>query len=403
MADQALSGLKVLEFANLVSGPYCGKLFADLGAEVIKIEEPFRGDESRRREPFAQDIPGAERSGLFAYLNTNKLSITLNPKTTKGNSIFMELVKGADILIENYPPREMEKFGLTYENLEKVNPLIIMTSITPFGQTGPHRNYTAHELNTYQGSGYGTISTVTYEEPVPPPVKGGGRQSEFGAAQAAAVAAMCAVHVRDSIGAGQHIDISIQELMSGQNESGIQHWVFAENEMGGVTHPVLQPILPLPCKDGWVFLMCVEDHQYDKFIALMGNPDWNESELFENRFTRADYIDALAPLLSEWTMQYTKEEVFEMSQAAHVPVAPAYNSEEVVNSPHLAAREYFVEIDHPEIGRAAYPGAPYRLSLTPWKIDHRAPLLGEHNKEIFCNRLGYTRQDMVKLNQSGVI
>ncbi len=403
MADQALSGLKVLEFANLVSGPYCGKLFADLGAEVIKIEEPFRGDESRRREPFAQDIPGAERSGLFAYLNTNKLSITLNPKTTKGNSIFMELVKGADILIENYPPREMEKFGLTYENLEKVNPLIIMTSITPFGQTGPHRNYTAHELNTYQGSGYGIISTVTYEEPVPPPVKGGGRQSEFGAAQAAAVAAMCAVHVRDSIGAGQHIDISIQELMSGQNESGIQHWVFAENEMGGVTHPVLQPILPLPCKDGWVFLMCVEDHQYDKFIELMGNPDWNESELFENRFTRADYIDALAPLLSEWTMQYTKEEVFEMSQAAHVPVAPAYNSEEVVNSPHLAAREYFVEIDHPEIGRAAYPGAPYRLSLTPWKIEHRAPLLGEHNKEIFCNRLGYTRQDMVKLNQSGVI
>ncbi len=403
MPDQALYGLKVLEFANLVSGPYCGKMFADLGAEVIKIEDPKGGDTARRREPYAGNTPGIERSGLFAYLNTNKMSITLDPKTTNGKSIFLELIKDADILIENHAPREMERLGLTYDVLEKLNPRLIMTSITPFGQTGPYRDYKAYELNTYQGCGYGFISTVCFEEPVHPPIKAGGRQSEFGTAQAAAVATMSAVHARDIIFAGQHIDIAIFELMAGQNEASIQHWVLAENEMGGVSQPVVQPMCPLPCKDGHIFLMCVEDHQYDKFVNLMGNPEWNESELFENRFSRADYADALIPLLSEWTKERTKQEIFEMGQAAHVPLAPAYSSEEVVNDHHIAERKFFVEIEHPVMGTAKYPGAPYRLSETPWQIKHRSPLLGEHNDEILINRLGYTKQDVVKLSQSGVI
>ncbi|MFO7963798.1 MAG: CoA transferase [Desulfobacterales bacterium] len=403
MPDQALSGLKVLEFANLVSGPYCGKMFADLGAEVIKIEDPDGGDASRRLEPFAGNSPGFERSGLFAYLNTNKLSLTLDPKTAKGKSIFLDLIRDADILIENHAPKEMERLGLTYNVLEKVNPGLIMTSITAFGQTGPYRDYKAFELNTYQGSGYGFISTVCLEEPVPPPIKAGGRQSEFGTAQAAAVATMCAVHARDEIFSGQHIDIAIFELMAGQNESAIQHWVLAENEMGGVTHPLVQPICPLPCKDGYFFLMCVEDHQYDKFIDMIGNPEWNDSELFENRFVRADYVDALVPLLSEWTMEHTKQEIFEMGQAAHVPLAPDYTAEEVVNDRHLAERRYFVDIDHPVIGKARYPGAPYRLSETPWQIKRCAPSLGEHNEEILIHRLGCTKDDLVKLSQTGVI
>jgi crotonobetainyl-CoA:carnitine CoA-transferase CaiB-like acyl-CoA transferase len=403
MPESALSDLKVLEFGNLVSAPYCGKLMADLGAEVIKIEKPGLGDEARSREPFAKDMPGVEMSGLFAYLNTNKLSITLNPITTLGKTIFKELVKGADILAENQPPRLMDELGLTYEVLEKINPQLIMTSITPFGQTGPHRDYKAGELITYNAGGYGMISTACIEEPVMPPIKGGGSQSEFGAGQAAAVAAMCAFHARDQINTGQHIDLSIQELMAGQYESAIEHWTFDENEMGGVSDPVIQPILPLECKDGWIFLMCVEDYQYDRFVELMGNPEWTENELFKDRFSRAEYIDALVPLLTEWTMQYTKDEVFKMCQAARVPVGPCYNSKEILNSEQLAARRYFVEIEHPVIGRAKYPGAPYRLSLTPWRIERRAPLLGEHNEEVFCDRLGYTKQDLIKMKQAGVI
>ena len=403
MTEQALAGINVLEFGNLVSAPYCGKLMADLGAEVIKIEVPGLGDESRRREPFADDTPGIERSGLFAYLNTNKLSVTLDTDTTKGKGLFKELIAKTDILIENQPPRLMEDLGFTYNSLDQVNPQLIMTSITPFGQTGPYRDYKARELNSYHSGGFGYVSTSTYEEPVMPPVKAGGRQSQFAGGVAGAVAGLCALFARDNIGEGQHIDISIQECLAGQYESIIEHWTFNENEMGGVTSPILQPMLPLPCSDGWVFLMCVEDHEYDSFVQVMGNPEWAHDEMFKDRFSRADYADALAALLADWSQQYTTEEVFNMGQAAGVPIGPAYNAEEVVNSPHLKIRDYFVEIDHPEIGMTKYPSAPYKFTKTPWRIVRRAPLLGEHNEDILCGRLGYTKQDLVKFMQAGII
>lgn len=351
MPDQALTGLKVLEFSNLVSGPYAGKMFADLGAEVIKIEKPFQGDSARHLEPFAGNSPGIERSGLFAYLNTNKMSITLDPKTVKGCEILLELIKDSDIFIENHAPKEMEDLGLAYADLEKVNPRLIMTSVTPFGQTGPYRDYRAHELTTYQGCGYGFISTVTFKEPVPQPIKASGRQSEFGTAQAAAVATMCALHERERSGLGQQIDISIFELMAGQNEMGVTHWTLFENETGGLNRPLMQPVCPLPAKDGWIFVFCLEDHHFDKFVHVMGDPEWTKSEVFANRFVRGDNVDALVLLLSEYTSQYTKEDLFERGQMGRVPLAPAYTAAEVVNNRHLAGRNYFVEIDHPIIAR----------------------------------------------------
>jgi len=149
--------------------------------------------------------------------------------------------------------------------------------------------------------------------------------------------------------------------------------------------------------------MCVEEDQFDRLVEVMGNPEWAQTELFQDRFLRADFADALVPLLTEWTMQYAKDELFKMCQAARIPVGPAYSSEEVVCSEHLAARNYFVEMDHPEIGQAKYPGAPYRLSATPWQIERVAPVLGEHNEEILCDRLGYTMEDLVHMKQAGVI
>lgn len=403
MSEGALSDLKVLEFGELVSAAYCTKMMADMGAEVIKIEPPGRGDEARRRAPFAQDRPGLERSGLFSYLNTNKFSVTLNINTSRGKKIFLDLVQRTDILVENQPPKRMGEWGLTYESLEKINSNLIMASITPFGQTGPYRDYKAHELNTYNACGLGFLTTATREEPVLKPVKAGGRQSEFGAGQAAAVAVMCAVFARDRMGEGQHIDLSIQELMAGQAEATIQHWVLAENEMGGVTDAVMMPILPLECTNGWVFLMCVEDDQYDRLVALMGNPEWAESELFADRFLRAEYIDALAPLLTEWSLQFTKEQVFKMCQEARIPVGPSYNAKEILENEHLIARDYFIDIDHPEIGRARYPAPCYRLSRTPWKIKRPAPFLGQHNQSIYSDRLGYSKEDLSALYQAGVI
>lgn len=403
MPEQALSGLKVIEFGDLVAAPYCGKLMADLGAEVIKIEAPGVGDEARRRKPFAGEKEGVERSGLFAYLNTNKFGITLDPATEKGNAIFKSLIKDADILIESNSPKRMQSLGLDYASLEKINPRLIVTSITPFGQTGPHRDYKATELNLYHGGGFGMSTTAVAEEPVPTPVKAGGRQALFGAGLSAAVASLCGIFARENTGEGQQVDISAQECLAGQYESAIEQWTFDENEMGGVSVPMIMPIMPLACKDGHVFLMCVEEREYDNLVKVMGNPEWADNELFENRFTRAEYSDALVIFLAEWAEQYTKEEIFRIGQDGNVPIAPAYSPEEVVNSEHLNARAYFVDIDHPEIGRARYPGAPYRFSETQWRIVRRAPLLGEHNKEILRDHLGYSRQDLDEMAAEGII
>ncbi len=403
MSEQALSGLTVIEFGNLVSAPYCSKLMADMGAEVIKIEKPGCGDDARHRAPFARHAPGNESSGLFAYLNTNKMSVTINPMTSKGKSLFKQLVKDADILVENNPPRLMEALGLHYQALEKINPMLIMTSITPFGQTGPYKDYKAYELNSYNSGGFGFISTGTYEAPVMPPTKAGGRQSHFAGAMAGAVGTMCAVYVREEIGMGQQVDISIQECLAGQYEAVIPKWTLNEEEAGGLSAPVIHPITPLPCNNGWVFLMCVEDREFDNLVQVMGNPGWTKLELFKDRYTRAEYIDALMIYLSEWSMQYSKEEVFQMGQAGGVPIGPDYDMEELLNSEHLAACNYFVEIDHPKIGKAIYPGAPYRLLKTPWTIKRHAPLLGEHNEEIFCKRLGYSKSTLVQFRQMGII
>ncbi len=403
MPDQALADLKVVEFGSFVSAPQCAKLLADLGAEVIKVEEPGVGDEARRKEPFAGDTPGIERSGLFAYLNTNKLGVTLNPKTSTGKSIFKELIKAADVLVENNSPKVMERLGLRYSDLEAVNPQLVMTSITPFGQYGSYKDFKACELNLYHVSGFGYQTTQTYKEPVLPPVKAGGCQSLFSAGTVGALATMCALRARKLIGQGQQVDISVQECMAGQLEMQFEYWTFEGQIIGGLRTPFLAPMMPLRCKDGWVYTQCLEEHHFDNLVKAMGNPEWASSELFKDRLSRARYVDALEVMLNEWSSQYTKEEVFHMGQAEHVPIAPANNAEDLLNNPHLKAREFFIDIEHPVIGTAQYPGAPYRLSKTPWRIKRPAPLLGEHNEEIYCKRLGYTKQDLVKMKETGVI
>ena len=403
MTETGLTDIRVLEFGDLVSAPYCAKLLGDLGAEVIKVEKPQIGDSARRLGPFAGDKPGLERSGLYAYLNTSKRGITLNTRSAAGKKIFLKLIAETDILVENNPPALMEELGLNYAALEKINPGLIMVSITPFGQTGPHRDYKADEMIIYQGTGYGITSTICYKEPVLPPITAAGRQTQFNAGQVGAVTALFALLARDKDGAGQHVDISNQEVIAGEYEAYVEYWTYMAMETGGYSTPKVQPVTSLQCKDGWVFIMCMEDHQFNNLVKVMGNPEWAQNELFKDRFTRAEYVDALIPLLTDWTLQRTKEEVFRLAQEAHVPLAPAYNAEEIINSPQLKARNFFVEIDHPVIGPARYPGAPYALSETPWRIQRRAPLLGEHNEEIYCGRLAYDREDLVRLTQMGVI
>jgi len=405
MSDSALAGVKVIEYCDMVSGPYCAKLMADLGAEVIKIEKPGTGDEARRRGPFLNDIPHPERSGLFLYLNTSKLGITLNPGTPTGKKIFTGLVKDAHILIEDTTPGTMEQLGLGYEDLKKINPSLIMTSITPYGQTGPYRGYKAYHLNTYHMSGqayfsYSIPASVKEGQAIKPPVRGGGYVGDYDAGLSAAVATMAALYQQGLSGIGQHIDVSKEDALISLDRVDIG--TFANDpEAGSRRHGMLGGLVP--CKDGYVVITAPQQHQWEALVKLMGNPEWALGEKTKDEFARSENAPELQPLIEEWMRQHTREEIYHQGQSFSCPIGPVNSAADVWDSPQYQERKFFVEIDHPEAGKLSYPSTSYKLSESPWQASRAAPLLGEHNEEIYCQRLGYTRDDLVRMKAAGVI
>jgi crotonobetainyl-CoA:carnitine CoA-transferase CaiB-like acyl-CoA transferase len=407
MDEKALTGVKVLEYANFIAGPYCGKLLADLGAEVIKIEKPVVGDEARQYGPFPDDLPHPERSGLFLYLNTNKLSITLNAEAATGAKILKELLKESDIFIEDNPPTVMERLGLDYAKLEKVNPGIIMVSITPFGQSGPYRDYKGYAINCSALGGQSVCAGEPGREPLTPPLSLGHYQS----GAAGAVAALAALFTRELTGKGQQADISEAQVWAtlhtgNQVSAYVMHGL--KRMRWGHRTPGVYPYTILPCQDGYVSMIAIQGYQWKRFLELIGDgqvPDWyaNDPRFKERREISLKYADEMDALLAPWLMSHTKEEIYSLCREKRIPFAPVKNIKEVVNDSHLEVREYFVEVEHPATGPLKYAGAPYKLSETPWKVDNPAPLLGEHNEEVYCQRLGYSREELSQLRRGEII
>ena len=408
MRGKALQGVKVVELAKLVAGPYCAKLLADLGAEVVKVEEPLVGDEARRRGPFLNDVPHPERSGLFLYLNTNKLGITLDIKTETGKQIFKQLVDRADILIEDNPSGVMESLGLDYEKLKATNPPLIMASITPFGQTGPYRNYKAYPLNTFHAGGEPSMMFHMSSTPDRAPVKGPGFMGECDCGLSAATAILVALYSRGMIGSGQYIDISKQESLIALER--LEN-VFYPNRKKKETKAMLQAVARgagmvgglMQCKDGYVVLAAMQENQWQGLVDLMGEPAWTKEERFRGEYNRSLHAREATTLVQQWMLDRTVEEVFRGGQARGVPIGAVNSPQDLVNSAQLRFRGFLVEIDHPETGRIEYPGASYMFSKTPWAVERPAPLLGQHNEEIYCGLLGYNRQEMVRMRENGVI
>lgn len=401
MSEKALAGVKVLEFCHTVCGHFCTKLFADLGAEVIKVEKPGIGDEARRREPFAGDIPHPERSLLFLYLNTNKKSITLDVNTAAGKKILEELVKRVDILVEDNHPRIMKKLGWNYKKLSSINPMLVMTSVTPFGQTGPYRDYKAYHLNIYHagGDGYLLQSGPAYADREP--IKGGGYLGECESGVVAAGATMAALYARGVIGAGQHVDVSQHEALIAlnryllaryPNEGVVESRSTRSYEWGGI----------MKCKDGYMMMQAAEEHHWLALVKLMGEPEWTKDERFKDRIGRGQHKDEVNSRITEWMMQHTKEEIYLEGQKCGVPIGPFYSPEEVVNNEHLKERGFFIEFDHPIVGKVKAPRGPCAFSETPFGVEKAPPLLGQHNGEVY-GRLGYSKEDLVKLAEAGVI
>ena len=403
MAEQALAGLKVVEYGGFISAPYCTKLMADMGAEVIKVEEPGAGDESRRHGPFPDDVPHLERSGLFLYLNGNKKGVTLNLRTPTGREMLEGIIRDADVFVENQPAGDMAELGLDHSTLQSVNPRLIVTSISPFGQTGPYRDCKGYALNT-AGLGGQTMRTgEAGREPLAPALS----QSHYQGGSMGAAATMGALFARMATGKGQHVDISEAEVWATIHHGhGVHLGVFEGRKSVRAGHRTISvyPWCILPCKDGYMCLIAIQGYQWKRFLEAMGTPEWMGDPRFENRIVMAmEHADELDALVMTWLLDHTKDEIFQICREKQITFAPIRDLAEVATDPHFEEREYFVEIDRRHVGTMKYPGAPYRLSETPWQLKSPAPTLGEHNEEIYCGRLGYSKEDLARLRSGNII
>ena len=401
MAEQPLSDVRILDLTWYISGPSCTKLFADYGADVIKVERPGEGDPARRMGPFFKDDPHPEKSGLFLHLNTNKRSITLNLKSATGKRILKDLAKDVDILVENFSPRVMPSLGLDYETLEKLNPKLVMTSISNFGQTGPYRDFKASELIIYGMGGAMCTTGVGDCEPV----KKGMNIIQYQGGTTAATATMIALYAARAQGIGQHVDVSLMETQMGAIDRRMSELL--AYEYNGELTPrmdiagLLQyPYGIFPCSDGYVdvaggfmFLNRIERVLKMPLMETYGGI---------NQFDVEHREEFLSTIWYPWVMERTRREIVEACQAERVFSAPINTTEDLLNEPQLQERGFWVEIDHPVVGRLTYPGRPALSAELPWVIRRPAPLLGEHNEEVYTS-LGYTKEDLVKLREGGII
>ncbi len=402
MTGRALEGIRVIECGGDVAAAYAGKLMADLGAEVTKVEEPG-GDPARRLGPFPGGQPHPEKSGLYLYLNCNKQGITLNLRDPRGRPLLLQLAAEADVLVHDYPPKEAAALGLEYERLQEANSRLVMTSISPFGRTGPYRDYKAYDITTASAGGWTWINGWP-GHPEMPPLKTYGEQTRYQAGVNAAVATLGALVWRLRSGRGQHIDVSAQECIASIIELTYVFWPYMQIPSVRWGQRPIHPIDFFQCKDGgWVFVLCVEEHQWQRFVELMGTPEWATWEVFADRFVRASNYDALRPFLEEWISEWNADDLYRAAQEKRIPFAPASTIADLLDSPHLKARGFFLEVAHPEAGTLTHAGAPYKLSGTPWQIRSPAPTLGQHNQAVLGGGLGLSSDELASLRQAGVV
>ena len=398
MPADLLNGFRVLDMGSGISAPWCAKILADYGAEVIKVETPSSGDLARRMGPFAGDDPNPEKSLTFLYLNTNKKSVTLDPSSVSGRKLLHRLVADADVLVENYPPSVSKELGLDYASLSAVNPGLVVTSIAPFGQTGPYHNYQATDIVTYALSGLMYHSGDSDQ----PPLRNVLDQSFYVAGANGAAATQIALFARLSSGEGQHVDVSAAECLGAHLVQPLPYY----NYMGAVKgrRPVRGAGFEelMPARDGYVAPSVQGSRPWEVIANLIGL-----EELLDEKFStgagRVAHGEELKELLTKGLAQWDRMPLFLASGEARLVFGMAQDAGDLVNCPHLEARDFFVEVDHPVVGQAKYPGMAVRLPGEPLTASQPAPLLGQHNSEIFVQELGYSTEDLVSLRQLGVI
>ncbi len=405
MSDQALADITVLDLTHHVAGPYCTKLLATYGAEVIKVERPDHGDPARQAGPFPGDEPHAEKSGLFLHLNTNKQSVTINLQHSRGQELVRALVPQVDVVVENFSPRVLPSLGLSYAELEPLNPRLVMTSISNFGQTGPYRDWKAQDIVIYAMGGAMNITGLPEREPLRLALN----LMAYQGGNMAATATMTGVLGARWHHIGQHVDVSLFEVHAGSIDRrmtsllGYQYTGdpgYREAAIGIGVYPTGV----IPCQDGYIQTL-VFPAMWERLLAAMEMPELNEDPRFADPIERLqeDRRAEFMAIFQEWLNNKTRYEAMTQMQAKRLPLTAVNAPSAVLKDPHFRHRDYFVELDHPEAGSLPYTREPFRMAASPALPVSRAPLLGEHTASVLHQRLGLSPTELTDLRRHGVV
>ena len=396
---KALEGIRVLDLTRALAGPFCTLMLGDYGADIIKIEIPGSGDDTRTwGPPFIGD-----ESAYFLSINRNKRSLTLNFKDEKAKEIFLKLAKDADVIVENFTPGVMDRFGLGYDVIKEVNPGIVFCSVSGFGQTGPYRSRPAYDQIMQGISGLMSITG----EPDGEPQKVGIAVADIGAGMWAAFAVMAAIHNRShkGEGQGQYIDISMMDAQVAWLTYQAANF-FANGtppKRLGAAHPNLVPYQAFMCQDNKYLNLAVGSERiWERFCEGMDMPELRDNPDYKTNIERAQNREKIVPYLQEVFIKQPVNHWVEKLQAVSVPCGPINDLEDVFSDPQLLSRDMLVEISHPTLGKIKQTGLPLKFSRTPGGLDRPPPLLGEHNHEVL-KEIGFSTSEIEKLETQNVI
>ena len=394
-ATGALSGLRVLDLTRVLAGPFCTMMLADMGAEVIKIEQPGRGDDTRHFAPF--------RNGESAYymnLNRGKQGVTLDLKA--GRELFLDLVKTADVVVENYRPGTMDKLGLGYDTLKAVNPRLVYAAVSGFGDTGPYRLRPGYDIIA-QAMG-GLMSTTGW--PGGEPTRSGTAMADVLAGLSVTIGLLAALRHRDATGEGQKVDVALVDSVVASLEIITQIYLADGRvpERIGNRYESCYPYDSFAARDGSVVIAAANDKLWRLVCRTIGQPALADDERFDTNAKRVERHAEIKPLIEAWSRRLDVDRIVEAMLGAGVPASPINTIDRLVTDPHIAgAREMFVDVDHPVAGKTRLTGSHIKLGTTPARICAAAPLLGQHNEAVFAGLLGIKGERLASLQATGVI
>jgi len=394
--DKPLKGIRVLDLGHVLAMPTCTMQLADLGAEVIKIERPGIGDDSRYFGPFKN-----KESAYFISINRNKKSITLDLKKDQGKKIFKDLVKISDVVTENYRPNTMQKLGLGYETLKVINPQIIYASICGFGHKTVYPGRPGYDVIAQATGG---IMAITGQADSPP-TRVGSSIGDIFSGSFATIGILAALRVKEKTGLGQQVDISMMDAVVSVLENAVVRYTVTGEipHRTGSAHPSIAPFDVFEAQDGWFVIGVGNDMLWEKFCKAVNKTDLLNDSRFTTNPKRSENYKELKPIIAEWSKEKTVEEILNILINAGVPVGEVNTIDKIIDDPNIKLREMIVEVEHPLAGKVKITDTPIKLSLTPGKVEKASPLLGEHTEEILKELLGFPEEEINSLKKEGVV